>query len=62
MVLKNRDIYGFLCTSWVLITMVPRNINAAITALHLSSLAHTCCPNAQRTCRYMCFEAVMSQL
>ena len=25
MVLKNRDIYGFLCTSWVLITMAPRN-------------------------------------
>ena len=26
MVLKNRDIYGFLCSSWVLITMAPRKI------------------------------------
>ena len=27
MVSKNREIYGFLCWSQVLITMVPRNIN-----------------------------------
>ena len=30
MVCKNRGIYGFLGTSWVLITMAPRNSDPAL--------------------------------
>ena len=38
MVCKNRGIYEFLCTSWVLITMAPRNTKYAS---HADSRTHS---------------------
>ena len=47
MVCKNRDTYGFLGTSWVLITMDSRKLQYDEPDLPSSSSAHSssCCPH-----------------
>ena len=49
MVCKNRGVYGFWCTSWVLITMAPR-----LTPLSLLSRKQTTLFVAGKTLHHCC--------